>query len=132
MPDNKMFECALQAQKNSYSPYSKFKVGACIRSKDGQLFSGCNYENASYGLSLCAEGAAIAAMVNAGHREIAEITIIGSSDTPCTPCGACRQRILEFASSSTPVNMYGQNGSLLSLSFKELLPHAFDAKALRK
>lgn len=121
-----MLEKAQAAQTNAYAPYSQFKVGACIRSTDDHFFIGCNYENVAYSMTCCAEGSAIAAMTTAGYREILEIVIIGSSEAPCTPCGACRQRIREFAKPSISVHMFNKDGSQqLTQTLEELLPHSF-------
>lgn len=123
---SQMLEKAKAAQANAYSPYSKFKVGACIHSKDDQFFVGCNCENVSYSLTCCAEGSAIGTMITAGYREILEIVLIGSSEEPCTPCGACRQRIREFAASDILIHMFNKDGSKqLTKTLNELLPHSF-------
>lgn len=121
-----MLEKTKAVQANAYAPYSKFLVGSCIRSKDEKYFVGCNYENASYSLCLCAEGSAIAAMTAAGYRDILEVVIIGSSEDPCTPCGACRQRLREFAAPSVLIHMFNKDGSKqLTKTMEELLPYSF-------
>ena len=125
-----LFEAARGAQGNAHAPYSNFKVGAAIRCADGLLHLGCNVENAAYPVGTCAEASAIAAMIASGRREIADIAIIGSGDTPCFPCGACRQRIFEFSSPGTRVHVLGAGEPALSFKIAELLPHAFGPPTL--
>lgn len=129
---NQMLNMARDVMKNSYSPYSKFTVGACILTEDNQYFSGCNIENASYGLTICAEAAAIANMRSQGEHDIKEILVIGSSDAPCAPCGACRQLIREFASEHTQVHMCNSSGEITTKAFNELLPDSFGPEFLGK
>ncbi len=105
-----LFAAAKAAQANAYAPYSRFKVGAALRTPDGAIFSGCNVENAAYPQGSCAEAGAIAAMALAGERRIAEILVVGDGDALCTPCGGCRQRIREFADPSTVIHIAGPEG----------------------
>lgn len=121
---------ARQSMAKAYSPYSKFQVGACIKTSKGKLFTGCNIENASYSLTLCAEAVAIAQMIHAGEQEIAEIAIIGSGDELCAPCGACRQRINEFATAKTLVHTYNKDGAHKTMTLAELLPMSFGPQHL--
>jgi cytidine deaminase len=100
-----MLASAREAMNKSYSPYSKFQVGACIKATSGSLYSGCNVENASYSMTIDAEANAIAHMVSAGDLRIESVLIICYGDKPCAPCGACRQKIREFASESTSICM---------------------------
>ena len=125
-----LLEKAHHAMKNAYAPYSQFQVGACILTETGEYFSGCNVENASYPLTVCAEMSAIAGMVSAGKTRIAEILIISSGDLVAPPCGACRQRICEFATENTQVHLYNTAGEHQTYTLNELLPHAFGAKNL--
>ena len=97
----KLFNLASSAAANAYAPYSQFKVGAAILSSSGNFYSGCNVENISYPLGTCAEAGAIAAMINGGDNKIAEILIYADSKALISPCGACRQRVAEFASADT-------------------------------
>lgn len=131
-----LLKAALAARQNAYAPYSKFHVGACVKAASGKLYVGCNCENASYPVGLCAEACAIAAMVAAGEREIAEILVVGgpASGEPwlelVTPCGACRQRIAEFGHEGTRIHAAGiaENGKAglqRSFTLGELLPFAF-------
>ncbi|MFT4058609.1 MAG: cytidine deaminase [Legionella sp.] len=111
---------------NSYAPYSRFNVACCIESEAGNFYTGVNIENSSYGLTVCAETSAISAMVTAGECRIKNIVILAGTNKLCSPCGACRQRIHEFAISGTMVHLCNKDSILHSLSIKELLPLAFD------
>lgn len=120
-----MIERARQAMAHAYAPYSGFAVGACLRARSGQLYSGCNVENASYPEGQCAEASAIGAMITAGDREIVEVVVIASSSQPCPPCGGCRQRLREFARPETPVHLCDDQGVHQTLALGELLPASF-------
>ena len=125
-----MFEAAKKARENAHVPYSKFKVGAAILTKDNHIIVGCNVENAAYPQSQCAEASAIGNMVSQGFITIKEILVIGSGDLLCSPCGACRQRIREFASLSTPIHMCNINEHLKTSALEELLPDSFGPENL--
>lgn len=123
---------ALAARSNAYAPYSRFLVGAALITEDGDVFSGCNVENAAYPEGVCAEAGAISAMVAAGgSRKIATIMVAGKGPAPCLPCGGCRQKIREFATQRTCVLVVDENGTQL---FKDdlhaLLPHSFGPENL--
>jgi len=120
-----LFAAAKAAQANAYAPYSRFKVGASLRTADGALYSGCNVENAAYPEGVCAEAGAIAAMALAGDRRIAEILVIGDGKALCTPCGGCRQRIREFADGATIVHVAGPEGVRATFRLAALLPESF-------
>jgi cytidine deaminase len=120
-----LFAAAKAAQANAYAPYSRFRVGAALRSASGAVFSGCNVENAAYPQGSCAEAGAIAAMALAGDRRIAEILVVGDGEALCTPCGGCRQRIREFADAKTWVYVAGPEGVRAAFSLAELLPESF-------
>ncbi len=122
---NTMLEAAREMRVKAYVPYSKFLVGVCIKSKNGKLYSGCNIENASYGLTHCAEASAISLMIADGEREIAEVVVIGTGELICSPCGACRQRIREFAPLETPIHMFSESGKQKTMTLSELLPESF-------
>jgi cytidine deaminase len=126
-----LFEAAKAAFDTAYAPYSKFQVGAAILTPEGEIYSGCNVENAAYPQGACAEAGAIAAMARAGRRRIAEILVVGDGEGLCTPCGGCRQRIREFAEASTPVHIAGLQGVRASFTLDELLPHSFGPEHLR-
>lgn len=127
-----LFEAAAKVREAAHAPYSKFKVGAALACEDGRVFTGCNVENAAYPSGTCAEESAIAAMVAAGARGISTIVILGDAPNPVTPCGACRQRIREFAHANTQIIAGNLAGARKSFSMEELLPHSFslgEAKA---
>ncbi len=120
-----LFDAARAAQRHAYAPYSRFNVGAALRTPSGAIFAGCNVENAAYPEGACAEAGAISAMALAGERQIEEILVIGDGEGLCTPCGGCRQRIREFADASTRVHIAGAEGVRASFTLEELLPHSF-------
>ena len=128
--DDILLAAAKAAMDKAYAPYSKFQVGAALRTPDGQIFSGCNVENAAYPQGCCAEASAISAMVMAGGRKIAEIAVLGKGDALVTPCGGCRQRIREFADLDVPVICHGVEGEPLVTTLAELLPHSFGPEHL--
>jgi len=120
-----LFEAALTARAHAYAPYSRFQVGAALRSVEGAVFAGCNVENASYPIGTCAEAGAIAAMVASGHMRIAEFMVIGGDDRIVTPCGACRQRLREFAAPEVLVHCATPQGERSAYSVEALLPVSF-------
>ena len=120
-----LFEKARTVRENAHAPYSKFKVGAALRTVSGEEFIGCNVENSAYPQGTCAEAGAIAAMISAGEKEISEICIVADSPSPVSPCGGCRQKLAEFSTSSTKVHLANLKGILASHSLGELLPHSF-------
>jgi len=126
-----LFETALAARENAHAPYSGFKVGAAIRTEDGRVFAGCNVENAAYPEGTCAEAGAIAAMVAAGARGIAEVLVVADASVPVTPCGGCRQKLAEFAAADTPVILAGLKGELTRTTIGTLLPGAFALAHMR-
>ncbi len=130
MPDP-LVTAALAARGSAYAPYSRFAVGAALRTAEGAVHAGCNVENAAYPEGTCAEAGAIAAMVLAGGRRIAELVVAGGGDAPCTPCGGCRQKLREFGTPGTLVRIIDPAGTaLLRTSLAELLPHAFGPENL--
>ncbi|WP_414473264.1 cytidine deaminase [Microvirga sp. M2] len=120
-----LFEAARTIQAKAYAPYSRFKVGAAIATPDGQVFTGCNVENAAYPVGSCAEAGAIAAMIAGGQSRIGEIVVMGEGESLCTPCGGCRQRIREFAAPDTRIHVAGPAGIRRSFTLDELLPFSF-------
>ena len=126
-----LIEQALAARLKAHAPYSRFAVGAAILADDGNIYAGCNIENAAYPLGNCAEASAIAAMVAGGGQRIVRIFVTGPGAAPVTPCGGCRQRIREFAELSTPVICLGVDGGTpLETTLGELLPHSFGPEFL--
>ena len=122
---------AREAKRNSYSPYSRFRVGAAVLTTDGRIFTGCNIENSSYGLTTCAERTALFKAVSEGERSFAAIAIASDEDTFTPPCGACRQVIFELAG-NVDVILTKKNGTYRIEKMAELLPHPFDGKNLKK
>jgi len=115
---------ATEVMANSYSPYSRFKVGAAIECANGSVFTGCNIENAAYGSTMCAEAAAIASAVSAGQRGFKRIAIISEGGAYCFPCGSCRQLLNEFAP-DIEVLSARSDGRYVSYTLASLLPLAF-------
>ena len=123
MDDKALIELAKQARAHAYAPYSGFAVGAAALSADGRVFLGCNIENASYGLTNCAERTAIFSAVAAGAKELAALAVVADGKQPCSPCGACRQVIAEF--SIKRIILANLAGKSRVVTAEELLPFAF-------
>ncbi|GCL68601.1 cytidine deaminase [Veillonella tobetsuensis] len=119
----KLIQAAIETRKQSYSPYSNFAVGAAVLSNDGYIYGGCNIENASYGLTNCAERTAIFNAVSDGKRNISAIAVVADTDRPCSPCGACRQVIGEFKIPC--IIMANLKGEYKTVTLEELLPFSF-------
>jgi cytidine deaminase len=131
--DKKVLDAAIAHRSRAYAPYSKFYVGVALRLKDGRIFGGLNVENCSYGLSVCAERHAVAAAVAGGARpgDIDFVVVVGDAAGPFSPCGACRQVLLEFANGETPILLHNLRGPVSTrLTVGELLPHAFSPSSL--
>ncbi|MDB5621499.1 MAG: cytidine deaminase [Devosia sp.] len=128
--DQALFEAAEAIRAKAYAPYSRFTVGAAILAEDGQIYSGCNIENAAYPVGNCAEASAIAAMIAGGARRITRIYVTGPGTAPVTPCGGCRQRIREFADLDITVISHGVDGQPLVATLEQLLPHSFGPEYL--
>ena len=124
-----LISAARSAQARAYAPYSKFRVGAALEAADGTVFTGCNVENASYGLTICAERAAICAAVNAGAKRFRRAVVVSDVDPPAAPCGACRQVLAEFG---LDLSIDGV-GSKRTVNWRlsDLLPAAFGPEQLR-
>ena len=129
-PLEPMLDLARQALGNAHAPYSRFRIGACVRSGSGRLYAGCNVENASYPVTQCAESTAIGAMIAAGERQIAEVVIVTEGLEPCPPCGRCRQQLAEFARPDVRIHLCGPEGLRATTTLGELLPLAFGPDAL--
>ncbi len=129
-PDPDLLAAARAIHLLAYCPYSNYRVGAAIRTASGAVIVGCNVENAAYPLGSCAEAGAIASMVAAGERAIAEIVVVTDGDDPGTPCGGCRQRIREFAGPDVVVHSVATHGPTWSTTVAELLPHSFGPEFL--
>ena len=124
MTDRNLIDMAAEVMANSYSPYSNFKVGASVECTDGTVFTGCNVENAAYRPSVCAEAAAIASAVSAGHRSFKRIAVISEGTSYCFPCGVCRQMLMEFSPEMEVLCARG-DGRYVSYPLTTLLPMAF-------
>lgn len=126
-----LFNQALNARQNAYAPYSHFAVGAAVLSANGKIYVGCNVENISYPCGTCAEAGAIAAMNADGGRLIKDIVVVADGDSLISPCGACLQRIFEFADAETTVHLADLTGIKQSLKITELLPVSFNEGSLK-
>ena len=125
---NKLLQNAKRVSQKAYCPYSKFAVGACVLFESGKIYEGVNVENASYGLSLCAERNAISTAIAQGEKsKILAIAIYSPNQKQCLPCGACRQWLCEFAKNDneTKIILEGDNQETLILTLKEIFPHGF-------
>ena len=118
-----LIDAARRAREQAYAPYSRFAVGAALRGKSGRVFLGCNVENLSFGLTICAERVAVGVAVAAGEREFDALAVVADSREPVTPCGACRQVLAEF-STTLPVCSANLEGAVYESSIAELLPRA--------
>ena len=125
-----LYDAAQKVRKHAHVPYSNFPVGAAILADDGNVYAGCNVENAAYPQGCCAEASAISAMVGNGARKIHRIFVIGDGVDPVTPCGGCRQRIREFATSETVIICTGVDGDPKSYTMNEILPDSFGPESL--
>lgn len=122
-----LIDQAQVAMRSAYVPYSRFPVGAALLAEDGRVFTGCNIENASYPLTMCAERVAIGKAVSEGVKRFVAVAIVAEKAAPCTPCGACRQVLAEFGPMSV---ILAQPGEPWELSLAELLPHSFSGACL--
>lgn len=132
MDKNMLVEKAIEARSKAYVPYSKFQVGAAILTSNDNLFLGCNIENASYGLTNCAERTAIFKAVSEGDTEIKAIAVVADTEGPVSPCGACRQVIAEFATEDTKIYLTNLQGDMKEATISEILPGYFSSKDLLK
>lgn len=126
--DKKLLAAALAARENAYAPYSKFKVGAAVETADGHIFTGCNVENASYGLTCCAERNAVFAAIGSGARSFKDLCVVADTEEPVAPCGACRQVLAEFPFEK--IILANCKGLTKVMTVAELLPYGFGPEAL--
>ncbi|PFQ69545.1 cytidine deaminase [Bacillus cereus] len=131
MDKKKYIEEANKMLSKAYIPYSKFPVGATLVTKEGKIYTGCNIENASYGLCNCAERTAIFKAVSEGERDFSYLVITGETDGPISPCGACRQVIAEFCDPKMPVLLTNVKGDEKEVTVEQLLPGAFSIEDLK-
>jgi len=128
---NELVAKAVAAQKESFSPYSNFRVGAALQAEDGQIYTGCNIECSSYGLTICAERVALYKAISEGNRSFRRIVVITDSEDFCPPCGACRQVLWDFAK-SLEIILVNKSGKQKTHKIGDLYPEAFDSEFLDK
>ncbi len=130
--DDELERAARAVQARAYAPYSGFRVGAALRTASGEIFTGANVENASYGLTVCAERTAVMAAALAGHRDVRAICVVTDIAPPASPCGMCRQTLLEFAPDPAAVRVIalGAGGSRAEWTVAQLIPYGFTGKQL--
>ena len=123
--DAPLIAAAIAAREFAYAPYSRFRVGAAVRTAGGTIHAGCNVENAAYPEGVCAEAAALTSMVMAGEHRLSAVAVVGAGEQLCTPCGGCRQKIREFGGADTRVLVCGPDGLRREFTLGELLPASF-------
>ncbi len=123
MEDKELIAAAKKYRENAYVPYSKFKVGAAVLTKKGNIYGGCNIENSSFPITNCAERTAIFKAVSEGEQEFAAIALIADTPGPCSPCGACRQVMVEFK--IPRIIMANMKGDVKVVTLEEIMPYAF-------
>jgi len=121
---DRLFDAAIEAQQHAHAPYSKFPVGAALLTTDGQIISGCNMENATFGATVCAERTAFGCAIAQGHRGFAALCVVTNLDHPAAPCGICRQVFAEFCK-ELPIMVANPQRDCFFTSLSELLPHRF-------
>jgi cytidine deaminase len=131
-PDALLIAAARAVRETAYAPYSRFRVGAAVRDEADRVHVGCNVENASYGLTVCAERNAVAAAIAAGARAIRAIAVASAARPPASPCGACRQVLAELGDARTPVLLAGPRGAPARTTLGALLPRAFRLEKSRR
>lgn len=125
MATTKLIDLAIETSKKAYVPYSHFPIGAVLVAKNGQIFTGVNIENASFGLTNCGERTAIFKAVSEGVTDFEELIVYGETEQPVSPCGACRQVMVEFFSKDLKVTLVAKDKSTVVMTVKELLPYSF-------
>jgi len=128
--DSELIEAAKQARTRAFAPYSKFQVGAAVRTRSGKIYTGCNIESAAYSGTVCAERVAIWKAVSEGETEFESLAVVADTPELTPPCGVCRQIIWEFCG-DVPVTLANLEGEVETVPMKELLPRAFDMKFLK-
>ena len=127
--DDDLVRAAWEAREGAYAPYSRFLVGAAVRTKGGHVFTGANVENASYSVAICAERVAVFKAISEGHRSFKRVAVVADTAEPTPPCGACRQILWEFGG-DLEVILGNLSGEKARYQLKDLLPHPFDARLL--
>ena len=126
---NDLVAAATEARGRAFAPYSEFRVGAALLAEDGTVFTGCNVESASYGLTICAERVALVKGISEGRTRFTAVAVVADTERLTPPCGACRQLLWEFAPDAT-VTLANLTGLTAQYSMRELLPHGFDASSM--
>lgn len=132
MDKEQVVQAAIEARSRAYAPYSNYSVGAAVLATSGRIYQGCNIENASYGLTICAERVALSSAVAAGEKAFELLVVAGGAEKPGMPCGACRQFIVEWTTPDFPVIVVSASGQRIELSIAELMPYAFDPTSLQE
>ncbi|MBM6619262.1 cytidine deaminase [Bacillus suaedaesalsae] len=132
MNKDQLITAAKEARELAYVPYSKFKVGAALLTKDGKVYKGCNIENAAYSMTNCAERTALFKAISEADKDFTAIAVVADTERPVPPCGACRQVISELCPSDMKVYLTNLNGIVEELTVAELLPGAFSAEDMKK
>ncbi|HWC96432.1 MAG TPA: cytidine deaminase [Candidatus Sulfopaludibacter sp.] len=127
--DDPLLSAALAVRENAFAPYSKFRVGAALEDADGRIHTGCNVENATYGLTVCAERIAVFKAISEGVRNFRRIAVAADTDILTPPCGACRQILWEFCG-DIPILLVNTQGKLETYNLKDLFPKPFDVTFL--
>ena len=125
-----LIEAAGNVREKAFAPYSNFRVGAAVQTRNGKVYTGCNIENASYGLTMCAERVAIFKAISEGEKEFTSLAVVADTEDLTPPCGSCRQIIWEFCG-DVPVTLSNLQGKTETVPMSELLPRAFDTKFLK-
>lgn len=128
--EKELVDAAAEVRERAFAPYSNFSVGAAVETEDGEIYTGCNVESASYGLTVCAERVAIWKGVSEGEKKFSRLAVVVDTDELTPPCGACRQIIWEFCG-DIPVILSNLHGKTETVQMSELLPRAFDSKFLK-
>jgi cytidine deaminase len=128
--EDELIAAAAEVRDRAYAPYSNFKVGAAVETDDGKIYTGCNVESASYGLTVCAERVAIWKGISRGEKKFARVAVVVDTEELTPPCGVCRQIIWEFCG-DVPVILSNLHGKKETVQMSELLPRAFDSKFLK-
>jgi cytidine deaminase len=132
MTNEELIKLAKEVQKKAHAPYSKFRVGSALLTEDGEVFTGCNIENSSYSLTICAERVAIFKAYSEGKRKFKKIAIVSDSKNFISPCGACRQVLMDLAGGELEVILTNSMGEIKIFKLSELLPLPFGSKDLKK
>jgi len=126
---DRLVEAALSARERAYAPFSRFKVGAAIEDEDGRVFTGCNVENSTYGLTICAERVAVFKAISEGASKLMRVAVVADTAVLTPPCGACRQILWEFCGDAE-LTMANIQGQVETISLQEIFPRPFDASCL--